>query len=691
MPQSHNPPTPASTDSPPRRHGWLLLGLIGFWMAAVLTAGLVSEVSLGDEVVHVRFAQNIQSQGGLTCYDELFGTPHGKGLRFQETPLWPIGLVGLWQLVPGEPLWVAQVYQAFWGALLIGAAYLLGRAVHDSRTGLWAALLTASAPAVVLYSTVLYMDVPYVAVGVLALWAVIARRYALAGLLLVACFAVKINGIFLLAPLGWVAAQQVLYPHVRWWEGFASLALTGIGLVVALYYGAGGGQWLVWLLWIGTLGVILKEWFLSSACLMVILAFAMGTPFAFIPLALALVFRHRIVRRLDRFALARRLLHRPAKDPWPRPSFPTPPGQPASSPRWAWKVMRLAGVAVLMALPVSAALYGHRMLQAHMVRQYNIEQAANTQADDTDASTTTAAPPRNPHDTSLYSVRNILDRFFNKPLVSRERLASSMLDREDIATFFGGPLAIGALAILGMRVARWGEPVDGRLLAVLVLLYLMVAVVIFSLNSEIRYLLPAFPVLAVVVGRRCAGWFTMRTAAVAVVAVCLLQLAGAATMVGRERRKSPELMNAYRRIREHVPAEAYILYPGQELVIYANRRLVWGKTQLMNILFWPPSPLKAQVVMQYNEIRYVAIPKDRIYDDTGFGMAERHYNGYPRSLVDSMAEWPFAERVAWIPEDAPLIVYRIRWSDLPEEEIRRLIEEMYDTTGADEAAVYNAR
>lgn len=693
MPQAHTPSNTPPTGRPLRRHGWLLLGLIAVWMATVLAAGLTSEVSLGDEIVHTRFAQNIQSQGGLTCYDELYGSPFGKGLRFQDTPLWAIGLVGLWQLVPGEPLWIAQVYQAFWGALLIGAAYLLGRAVHDSRTGLWAALLTATAPAVVLYSTVLYLDVPYVAVGTLALWAVVTRRYALAGLLLAACFAVKINGFFLLVPFGWVAMQQVLYPHVRWWEGFGSMLTATVALAAALLYGATGLDWPIVILFLLGAAAIFSDWLLVATVTAILCCLTAGTPFVLIPLIVVARSRRPLVRGMAAIGLKWRRLA--VNRPSDRPGFPAPPSDDRRSFSMGWKALRLAAVVVMLSIPLGVAFKVHRTIQVGLIRQY-VQQ--HTPEEATAESATGGTSPKeaptgiihgrtDPRNVSIYSSRNILARLFNKPLISRERLASSMLNPAHLAAYLGGALALGGLVTFVLRLARRGPPVDGRLLAVVVLLYLLMAVVMFSLNSPIRYILPVFPVLGAIVGRRCALWLRRRWVVTAVVTLCLLQMMGAAVVVGRQRKKSPERMAAYGRIRKHVPQEAYILYPGQELVIYANRRLVWGNTILMNVLFWPESPRKAQAILEYNGIRYVAIPRSRIYSDAGLEPGQRHYNGYPQSLVDAMTEWPFMHRVGWMPPDAPLIVYRVEWTGLPRREFEKLIDAVYADNAADEASI----
>jgi len=56
----------------------------------VLIAGFTSELSLGDEVLHYRFAKCIFNTGSRVVSDPLYGTGKSLGLFFTSEPLWHV-------------------------------------------------------------------------------------------------------------------------------------------------------------------------------------------------------------------------------------------------------------------------------------------------------------------------------------------------------------------------------------------------------------------------------------------------------------------------------------------------------------------------------------------------------------------------------------------------------------------------
>ncbi|MGE5196908.1 MAG: hypothetical protein ACM3IL_00155, partial [Deltaproteobacteria bacterium] len=75
----------------------------------VLIAGLTSELSLGDEVVHYRFAKDIFNSGRRVAFDQIYTSGYSPGYSYNSEPLWHIVLATLWRLYGKISFPIAQI------------------------------------------------------------------------------------------------------------------------------------------------------------------------------------------------------------------------------------------------------------------------------------------------------------------------------------------------------------------------------------------------------------------------------------------------------------------------------------------------------------------------------------------------------------------------------------------------------
>ncbi len=185
------------------------------------------------------------------------------------------------------------------------------------------------------------------------------------------------------------------------------------------------------------------------------------------------------------------------------------------------------------------------------------------------------------------------------------------------------------------RFRRWERKDLG--LWVPVISYLIVFLIVFGVQSDLRYLVPVFPFLAVLVTpsflslRRSWRWV--------LIGVCILQFASTSFYVHQKRQISPGLMEGFEFIKNNVPESALILYPEENLLIYAQRRVIWsavkvarsGPVYSLRTIFWGYTE-ETNYALGINKIDHILIKKSRIYDDREV----RHFGGYPKSFVEKL-------------------------------------------------------
>lgn len=146
--------------------------------AVLLIAGLWGGgVWLGDEVHHYRFAKNF-FWSGRPVIDAVYPTGNPPGFYYSSDPLWPFGASFLWKITGGISFVLAQIYHVFFYILLLLSTYGAARKWYGEQEAFWSLVLTATAPMIVSFGILFYLDVPGTALAVLAFWLLLERRYA---------------------------------------------------------------------------------------------------------------------------------------------------------------------------------------------------------------------------------------------------------------------------------------------------------------------------------------------------------------------------------------------------------------------------------------------------------------------------------------------------------------------------------
>ena len=179
------------------------LGLLGFALREVYLFGaVVPSPGGGDSIDYWNYAWNLVNHGVFSAQPASAAVPVPDSWR---SPGYPV-LLALCQWLGGEHAlaWTLQL-QVLLGSLLVPASIALGRQWLSRNLSLFAGLLVATWPHLVVFSTLVLSEVPFALALVLALLALAraeasdsARLALLAGLL--AGAAALVNPVFLLFP-----------------------------------------------------------------------------------------------------------------------------------------------------------------------------------------------------------------------------------------------------------------------------------------------------------------------------------------------------------------------------------------------------------------------------------------------------------------------------------------------------------
>jgi 4-amino-4-deoxy-L-arabinose transferase-like glycosyltransferase len=162
----------------------------------IFISGVRSDLSLGDEVSHYRFAKDIYHAGRRVTFDSLYESGNPPGFLFNSAPLWHTLLALTWALTGGISFPVAQLYHTVYYALLILFTYLLGKELYGPKEALYAALIAATIPAIAAFSVVFYIDIPAVSLSILCLLFIVKRQFLLSGITLGLMYLTKRNACF---------------------------------------------------------------------------------------------------------------------------------------------------------------------------------------------------------------------------------------------------------------------------------------------------------------------------------------------------------------------------------------------------------------------------------------------------------------------------------------------------------------
>jgi hypothetical protein len=218
----------------------------------------------------------------------------------------------------------------------------------------------------------------------------------------------------------------------------------------------------------------------------------------------------------------------------------------------------------------------------------------------------------------------------------KEYLISYTTNPTDLVKYFG--LAFLCVFFFHLFcVKRWNR--KDAILWVPVISYLAVFLFIFGIQSDIRYLIPVLPYLAVLV---TPSFFTLRKLwRLIIIGICILQFAGTSYYVHQRRQISTEVKEGFEYIRKNVNENALILYPEENLLIYGQRRMIWSAVRGYGLIgvkgglygiFWGGDNNSICDLLKANHIDHILIKESRIFDDS----KEQHVGGYPRSFVEKL-------------------------------------------------------
>jgi PAS domain-containing protein len=222
--------------------------------------------------------------------------------------------------------------------------------------------------------------------------------------------------------------------------------------------------------------------------------------------------------------------------------------------------------------------------------------------------------------------------------------ASRLNNPADLLQYIGA--ALPALLALYLVRRAWGRADAKVWLAVL--LYVVLFLVMFTLDTEIRYAMPVIPLVAVVAARGLRGWCQKPWVLALVGLAAFGHLGMTAWYVGVQRTLTPGQRAVFEYLRTRTPTDARILYPGEVMVAQARRQAVWSqwrnlKTDLSSItgLLAETDPERIRRLLRANAVTHICIDERHVYVDRG----EVVGFGYPRSFVERLPRLPFLERV----------------------------------------------
>jgi hypothetical protein len=174
-----------------------------------------------------------------------------------------------------------------------------------------------------------------------------------------------------------------------------------------------------------------------------------------------------------------------------------------------------------------------------------------------------------------------------------------------------------------------------------VICYFLFFCYIFFPGSDIRYLLPILPLLAVLSSKVIAKYCHIKWLNVPLVILCLLQFGSTALYVRAKRQIPKGIAEGFAYLRSNTAPDALVIYPEYVILEQANRRFAWSGnlSAVLKNLFWDEDESKVRDLLKSYDIDYIAVKKSRIYDDSKV----HHFGGYPKSFVERLPKLRFVK------------------------------------------------
>jgi 4-amino-4-deoxy-L-arabinose transferase-like glycosyltransferase len=176
-----------------------------------------------------------------------------------------------------------------------------------------------------------------------------------------------------------------------------------------------------------------------------------------------------------------------------------------------------------------------------------------------------------------------------------------------------------------------------------VICYFLFFCYMFHPSSDIRYLLPIMPLLAILSSKVIVNYWNKKWLKISLVFLCLLQFSSAVLYVRAKRQISKGIEEGFAYLRYNTTLDALIVYPEYVILERTNRRFVWGGRLglVLKNVFWNRDEDKVRDLLKSNDVGYIAVKKSRVYDDSKV----HHFGGYPKSFVERLPELFFVKLV----------------------------------------------
>jgi 4-amino-4-deoxy-L-arabinose transferase-like glycosyltransferase len=180
-----------------------------------------------------------------------------------------------------------------------------------------------------------------------------------------------------------------------------------------------------------------------------------------------------------------------------------------------------------------------------------------------------------------------------------------------------------------------------------VCIYTVIYFCLFREWAAVRLLSPIFPLLAVLASKTFI-YLKSNKLKYLICVLCFLQFAGVLIYVCKDRKSTPDEIQAYDYLKKDVPVDSRVLAIEEIMLYYAtNLRTVTGQAFAFvsngdyDSFLWGEDTENKKAILDKYQIDYLFLQKTRIYDDSEI----KHFGGWPKSFVDRLPSMTFMENV----------------------------------------------
>jgi len=229
---------------------------------------------------------------------------------------------------------------------------------------------------------------------------------------------------------------------------------------------------------------------------------------------------------------------------------------------------------------------------------------------------------------------------------------SYLLNPIDIIKYFG--LSIISLIFLNLFVNKPYKKYSRQrnFIYLLLLFYIIGFGIIFGFYTDIRYILPISPFLAMLVAEQ---FFNLKQKTKFIIIVlCFMQVLSVSFYVNFQRRISPEVKEGFIFLKENLPKNIGVIYPEYAMMLEKTDLPIYWHSVVDELkkLFWEDNKLEAVESLRLKNIGYLVVLKSRVYDDSKF----HHFGGYPLSFIKKISQLSFLEPIF---ENGSMIIFKI--------------------------------